>query len=316
MKSACACDVAVIGGGPTGLAAAVRLKKAGAGRVVVVEREKEAGGAPRHCGHLSFGVLEYKRLIAGPEYAKRLVETARAAGVEFIFQASVRQLLPGGEISAISPDGAFTMKAKKVLLATGARETPRSARLVSGSRASGICTTGALQSMFYLKGMVPFRRPVIIGTEAVGFSAILTCKKAGIQPAAMIEKAVSPSIFWPISYLAKITGVPLYCGAALEEINGSGRVGSVRVTLQGGRTTEIECDGVLFTGEFTPESSLPRMSHLAMDYAVGSPVIDPDFRCSDSSYYAAGNLLGPVKMSVTCWRNGNRVADSILKDIV
>ncbi len=94
----------------------------------------------------------------------------------------------GGELSIVSPAGSRKLAAKRVLLATGILETPRSARLVSGNRALGICTTGVLQSMVYLKNRIPFRRPVVVGTEIVSFSALLTCRDASIQPVAMLEE--------------------------------------------------------------------------------------------------------------------------------
>ena len=37
-------DVAVIGGGPAGLAAAIEAKRQGAGRVLLIERDIELGG--------------------------------------------------------------------------------------------------------------------------------------------------------------------------------------------------------------------------------------------------------------------------------
>ncbi|MCD6187105.1 MAG: NAD(P)-binding domain-containing protein, partial [Desulfuromusa sp.] len=164
------CDVAIIGAGPTGLAAATTLKQAGIESVLVLEREVEAGGIPRHCAHPPYGIREYKRLLTGPTYAKKLVETARNAGASIALKHTVTKLEPGGVLTIVSPAGLRKLTAKRVLLATGTRETPRSTQLVSGDRALGICNTGTLQSMFYLKNMVPFRRPVVIGTEIVSFS--------------------------------------------------------------------------------------------------------------------------------------------------
>src|SRR3546814_11836007 len=63
-----------------------------------------------------------------------------------------------------------------LLLATGVRETSRAARLIGGARPLGVVTTGALQSLVYLAGRRPFERPVILGTELVSFSALLTCR--------------------------------------------------------------------------------------------------------------------------------------------
>lgn len=310
------CDVAIIGGGPTGLAAAITLKKAGVERVIVLDREADAGGIPRHCGHPPFGIIEFKRLLTGSSYAKRIVETAQNAGVDIRVKTTVTQLGREGKLSLVSPLGVTELAAKRVLLATGTRETPRSARMVSGNRPLGICNTGALQSMVYLKNKVPFRSPVVIGTEIVSFSALFTCKKAGIRPVAMLEGNAHPTVRWPVYYGAKAFGVPLFLQTRLISILGRDRVDAVRVIDAKAREREIGCDGVLFTGQFTPESSLVRMSHLQLDPATGSPVVNEFNRCSDPAYYGAGNLLlHPVKIAGKCWQSGQLTAQWIARDL-
>ena len=138
------CDVAVVGAGPTGLAAATYLKNKGVQNVLVLDREAEAGGIPRHCGHPPFGLLEYKRIMSGPAYARALTRTALDAGVDIALKTSVTGLEPDGRLTLATPDGSGTLTARRVLLATGARETPRAARFVPGQRKLGITTTGAL----------------------------------------------------------------------------------------------------------------------------------------------------------------------------
>ena len=331
------CVVAIIGAGPAGLSAAITLKKTGIESVLVLEREAEAGGIPRHCAHPPYGLREYKRLLTGPTYAKKLVETARNAGVTIALKNTVIKLEAGGVLTIASPEGLKKLTAKRVLLATGIRETPRSARLVSGDRALGICNTGTLQSMFYLKNMVPFRRPVVVGTEIVSFSALSTCKKAGIQPVAMLEENQRPFIRWPIHYAGRFFGVPLFLNTQIIKILGKDRVNAVQVMDDNGDVREIACDGVLFTGQFTPESALARMSHIELDYATGSPVVDQFGRCSDPAYYAAGNVLQyhpddehsptvpgyynvdnlpqPVEVAGQCWNQGRVTAQWIANDL-
>ena len=330
-------DVAIIGAGPAGLAAALELKKSGIERVIVLERESEAGGAPRHCGHPPFGIREYRRVLTGPAYAKRLVETAQENQINIALEHTVTKLEPMGKITVVAAEGIFNLTAKRVLLATGTRETPRSARLVSGDRALGICNTGTLQSMFYLQKMVPFHRPVIIGTEIVSFSALSTCKKAGIHPVAMVEEKSRPTVRWPIYYAANFYKVPLLVSTKIEKIIGDDRVTAVLLKDKNGNIRELACDGILFTGQFTPESTLARISHLKLDDATDSPIIDQFGRCSDPTYYSAGNvqqyhavggpsthvpiyytadnLPQPVDVAGQCWQEGRVTAGWIAKDL-
>ena len=309
------CDVAIIGGGPSGLAAAMELKRLGAGRVVVLEREAQAGGIPRHCGHPPFGLLSHKRLMTGPSYARLIVREALDAGVEIMLRATVMGLHPGGKLDVGHPDGPFTMRARRVLVATGARETPRSARLVSGIRALGILNTGTLQGMVYLKNLAPFRRPLIVGSELVSFSALYTCRKAGIRPVAMIEPAARPTVPWPLHHAARAFGVPLRLNRQIGAILGHERVEAVRLKGADGSVSELACDGVLFTGRFVPESSLARTSHLAIDPGTGGPLADQFGRCSDPACFVTGNLLRPVENHHWCWREGQSAARWIIRDL-
>ena len=309
------CDVAVVGGGPAGLAAATRLRESGIARVVVLEREREAGGIPRHCGHPPFGMREFRRCLTGPRYAAALVRRALSAGVEIETERTVVSAGKGGRLELTTPEGPQILTAKRVLLATGVRETPRSARLIAGSRPLGIVTTGALQSMVYLKKRVPFRRPLIVGTELVSFSALLTCRHVGARPVAMVEEEHRITARGFCRGLPLFLGIPVMAGARLVEIQGQTRVTGARVETEAGEVLLIDCDGILFSGRFTPESTLIRMGEFELDQDSGGPRVDSYGRCSDPAYFATGNLLRPVETAGWCWQEGRDTAAGILADL-
>lgn len=296
--------VAVVGGGPAGLAAATRLKERGVESVVVLEREPAAGGIPRHCGHYPFGMREFHRVLRGPDYAGRLVERAKAAGVAIHCGATVVGIEPGPRLRLSIPEGARDLSARRVLLATGVRETSRAERFIGGKRPLGVVSTGALQSLIYLAGKQPFRHPVILGTELVSFSAIFTCRHAGIRPVAMVEPEPRVTARSPAALLPKLLGIPLHLGCELVAIHGSPRVEGVTLRQGDGSTRDIEADGVIVTGGFTPEATLARLGHLALDPGSGGPVVDQYGRCSDDGFLAAGNLLRPVETAGWSWREG------------
>jgi len=309
------CDVTVVGAGPAGLAAATALRQRGIDKVVVIERDTAAGGIPRHCGHPPFGMREFHRILTGPSYARRLVATAREAGVELRTGTSVASISQGGKLLLTDGEGIGQITAKRVIIATGVREASCAARLVSGGRLLGIYTTGALQAMVYLKGLKPFQRPVIVGSELVSFSAILTCRKAGIRPVVMIEENDRVTARWPCQWLPRIRGIPLNQNTRLVRIEGEGRVSQVIVADRHGGERAIDCDGVLFTGGFTPEASLARCGHLQVDAGTGGPVVDQFGRCSDPTYFAAGNLLRPVETAGWSWREGQQVGGWVADDL-
>jgi NADPH-dependent 2,4-dienoyl-CoA reductase/sulfur reductase-like enzyme len=304
-----ACDVAIVGAGPAGLAAAERLARAGA-RVVVLDREASPGGIPRHCDHPPFGLREFGRLMKGPSYAARLVERAAAAGADIRASHSVSALHPGGKLDLTTPAGLRRLNASAVLLATGVRETPRSARLIGGTRPAGVMTTGALQALVHLERRAPFRRPIILGTELVSFSAILTCRHGGIAPVAMIEPNARPTAWRTAPLLPCLLGIPVHFRTDLVAIHGEARVEGVTLS-RGGETFDLACDGVIVSGRFRPEAALLRASHLAVDPHSGGPEIDGFGRCSDPAYFAAGNLLRPVETAGWSWREGRAAGDFI-----
>ncbi len=306
-------DVAIVGSGPAGLGAATALAQAGLD-VVVVEREQEAGGIPRHCGHTGYGLREFQRLLTGPAYARRLVSDARAAGVAIETGTTVVALTPGGQLDLASSGGRTTLTARHVLLATGARETPRSARLIGGTRPWGVINTGALQQFTYLSGIRPFSRAVVIGTELVSFSALLTLRHAGIAAVAMVEAGPRIVARRPGDWIARLLlDVPVLVSSRLVEIEGGTQVTGVVVERNGTRF-RLPCDGVVLSGSFVPETGLIKEGHLALDRGSGGPAIDQFFRTTDAQVLAAGNVLHPIETAGVAWAEGRAAAAAILAD--
>ena len=310
------CDVAVVGGGTAGLAAAAELKRLGVESVVVLEREEVAGGIPRHCGHYPFGLTEYQRILKGPGYARRNVERATHLGAEIHCGVAVTALRPGGEIDLATADGATRLHARRVLLCTGVRESSRAQRLVGGDRPEGVMTTGALQSLVYLQGIRPFTAPVIFGSELVSFSAINTCRHLGIRPVALVEeepRIAARGIFRPFLAMHRI---PLFKGITKPRICGQRRVQALEFVNSAGVVRRIETDGVIMSGRFRPEAALVAGSHLHVDLGSGGPVIDQFGRTIDPAYYVAGNLRRPAETSAYCWSEAIETADLIARDLI
>lgn len=306
-------DVLVVGSGPAGLAAATELAQAGQ-RVIVLEREAEAGGIPRHCGHYPFGMREFHRVLRGPDYAARLRQAALAAGVTLRTRTTVTALQPGATVAVTDDAGPAVLTGRAVLLATGVRETSRAARLIGGVKPGGVIPTGALQGLVYLNHQRPFRHPVILGTELVAFSALLTCRHAGIRPLAMIEPGDRPTVRAPAHWLARVMRVPVHLQTDIAAIHGRTQVEGVTLaTPQGPK--DLPADGVIVTGGFRPDAALLRGSHLQVDPASGGPVIDSWGRLSDPTYFAAGNLLRGVETAGWCWSEGRRTARAILDSL-
>ncbi|MEX5715804.1 FAD-dependent oxidoreductase [Serratia ureilytica] len=242
-------QVAIVGAGPAGIAAATALRQAGIEDVVLLERERQAGGVPRHCRHPTFGLQTFYRPMLGSTYVDKIL--ARAGQVEIRTGVTVLAIKPDGELTITDCRGVSTLKAQRVILATGVRETPRHPRLVSGLRPQGVLTAGALQQFVYLRGLQPGKAPVVIGTELVSFSALWTLRNAGVRAVAMIESGGRP-VAWRLSALyARLMGVPIHYYSRVTDIAGRDRVESIEVENRQGRKRRIACDSLIFTGRFT-----------------------------------------------------------------
>lgn len=310
-------DVLVVGGGPAGLAAAERLAHLGVDNVLVVDREPEAGGMPRFCPHPTFGLTDFLRPMTGPSYAAKW--RGRVAASKIATSTIVTAMDPGGGVTVSTAGGERTLGPKKVLLATGIRERSRAARLISGDRPANVLTTGALQRLIAEGASLSFRRPVIVGSELVSFSAVLSLRDHGIKPVAMLEAGERIVTLRPGGLIGGVLlGTPILLQHRLVAINAAptdaGRLASVSVEAPAGRR-EILCDAVIFTGDFEPETSLLNGAAHLQQGRPTRPVVDQNWRLAHPGIYAAGNILRSVETAAWSAREGAAAAESIAADL-
>lgn len=304
-------DVVVIGAGPAGLAAAKTLSDAGVGRVLVIDRDDAAGGLPRYCGHPGFGWAYSRRLESGPAFARRCLAALDPAVCRVLTRTTALALHPGPVVEIVGPEtGLAALRPRAAVLATGVRERPRGARLVPGARPErGVLTTGQLQQMVARGVAFTGRRAVVVGSEHVSFSALLTARRAGLRVVAMVEPGERVLSFRGAAALTRwLTGMPIHLHSRVVDILGAGDSGQVKgVTVSGPDDVhEIACDHVIFSGDFVPDAILAQNSGLDIDPATKGPAIDQFMRTSEPGVFAAGNILRPVESSGVAALEGAR----------
>ena len=139
-------DVAVIGGGPAGMAAAAAAKEAGAGSVLLIERDNELGGVLNQCIHDGFGTKIFKEALTGPEYAAIYADKVRDTEVELRMEATVLEFTKERVLTVLSEKGMETIETGAGVRAMGCRERPRGAIGIPGSRPAGVYTAGAVRT--------------------------------------------------------------------------------------------------------------------------------------------------------------------------
>lgn len=303
----------VIGGGPAGLAAAIELRGLGVEPVTVLERERNAGGIPRHSDHTGFGLRDLRTVLSGPRYADRYRKLAADAGVELMTETMVTGWEGDRGLRLTGPDGSRRIEPHAVVLATGCRERPRSARLVPGSRPAGVMTTSTLQQFVHLRGEKVGSRAIIVGAEHVSFSAVATLAHAGAKVAGLVTdlpKHQSLGVFRAgaaVRYRA-----PVWPRTQISAIRGRQRVESVELThLDSGETRTVDCDLVIFTADWIPDHELAVMAGCELDPGSLGPLVDQALRTTRPGVFAAGNLLHPAETADICALDGRHVAPPV-----
>ncbi|MCV7066047.1 NAD(P)/FAD-dependent oxidoreductase [Mycolicibacterium farcinogenes] len=307
-------DVAIIGGGPAGLTAAAELARGSNLNVVVLERESEAGGIPRHSDHPGYGIRDMKTFIGGPAYARRLVGEATTAGAEIRTTTMVTGWAGDRSLELTSPTGRERLDARAVILATGARERARPARMIPGDRPGGVYTTGQLQNTVHLQHHSVGKRAVIVGAELVSYSAVLTLKHAGCETALMTTEYPSPESYavFNIAGRSPLMGVEVATTTRVTRIIGKGLVAGVEIeNIRTGQRRIVACDTVVFTGDWIPDHELARSAGLDMDPRSLGPVVDTALRTSRDGVFAIGNLLHPVDTADIAALDGRHVAAQV-----
>lgn len=292
-------DVAVIGGGPAGLTAAIAAKKAGAENVVVLERAESLGGVLHQCVHNGFGLHYFGEDLTGPEYAHRLIEEAKAVGVQFFTDTMVLSLAGDRTIRASSRKGLLELRPGAVILAMGCRERTRGAIRIPGLRPAGVYTAGAAQRLVNVEGFLPGKEVVILGSGDIGMimARRLTLEGAKVKAVFEILPYVSGLIRNQVQCLEDY-GIPLYLSHTVTFVHGKDRVSGVTVSRVDerlrpvpGTEWHVECDTLLLSVGLIPENELSRMAGVAIDPLTGGPLVDERRQTSIPGIFACGNVV-------------------------
>lgn len=293
-------DVAIIGAGPAGLAAAIKAKEAGAENVVVFERAEHLGGLLDQCIHNGFGLLYFGEDLTGPEYRDRFIEKAMDLKVAAELQSMVLDLQADHTMKvADSRKGYLTLKPKAIVLAMGCRERTRYAINIHGTRPTGIYTAGQAQRLVNIHGFIPGRRIVILGSGDIGMIMARRLTLEGARVEAVVEAL--PYVGGLIRNEVQCVhdfDIPLLLGHTVSRIHGFPRIEAVTIAQADkdcspvpGTERRIECDTLLLSVGLIPENELSLMAGVELDPTVGGPIVDEARQTSVPGIFAGGNVV-------------------------
>jgi NADPH-dependent 2,4-dienoyl-CoA reductase/sulfur reductase-like enzyme len=293
-------DIAVIGSGPAGMAAAIKAKEEGAEHVLVLERQEQLGGLLHQCIHNGFGLLYFGQDLTGPEYGHRFIEKVRDLRIEVMLETMVTQISADRELFAInSRKGPIRLRPKSIVLAMGCRERSRGQLNIPGTRPAGIFTAGTAQRLVNVEGFVPGKRVVILGSGDIGLIMARRLTLEGVKVRAVVE--ILPYVGGLVRNEVQCLHdfhVPLLLEHTVTQIHGEERVEAVTIAKvdEDKRpidSTEqiIECDTLLFSVGLIPENEISRMAGVELDPLTGGPVVDERRETNVSGIFAGGNVV-------------------------
>ncbi|MBQ7488843.1 MAG: FAD-dependent oxidoreductase [Clostridia bacterium] len=290
----------IIGGGPAGLAAALRLREKGIQDILILEREHFLGGILRQCIHDGFGLTRFGESLSGPEYAQRFIDRVEAEGIACLTDCTVLDITPYKVITAASKvHGLLQIKADAVLLTMGCRERTRGALATPGTRPAGIYTAGVAQSYINLQNVMVGREVVILGSGDIGLIMARRLTLEGAHVLGVYEVQPYPSgLPRNIEQCLNDYNIPLHLSHTVVDIRGKGRLSSVvvaecdeRFRPIPGTETEIPCDTLILSVGLIPENELSLAASVTLDPRTRGAFVDEHCQTEVPGIFAAGNVL-------------------------
>ena len=293
-------DVAIIGGGPAGLAAAISCYDQGVTDLLILERDEHLGGILQQCIHNGFGVHLFKEELTGPEYAQRFIDEVERRKIPYLLNSMVLEIDEKKTVYCINPEmGLMEIQAKAIILAMGCRERTRGALKIPGTRPAGVFTAGMAQKLVNLHGYLPGKEIVILGSGDIGLIMARRMTWEGARVKMVCEiMPYSTGLARNVHQCLNDYGIPLKFNCTVVNIHGKERVEGVTIAKVDenrrpipGTEEYVSCDTLLLSVGLIPENELSEALGVEMDPVTNGPVVDEYRQTSSPGVFACGNVL-------------------------
>lgn len=291
-------QLVIVGGGPAGMAAAISAYESGVKDILLIERDQYLGGILNQCVHTGFGLTYFKENLTGPEYAHRFIEKIQAIDkIEVSLKSFVVKLAKENELTFIKPGELKKIKAKALIMATGARERTREMIHIPGERPAGIFSAGLAQKLINIEGLLPGKEVVIIGSGDIGLIMARRFILEGAKVKAVIEiQNKSRGLLRNVAQCVEDFDIPFYLSHKITRIYGKKRVEKVDVARVDENLNEaalsklsISCDTLLISAGLIPENELIESAGAELEPKTNVPLSNELNKTSIPGLFVCGN---------------------------
>jgi NADPH-dependent 2,4-dienoyl-CoA reductase/sulfur reductase-like enzyme len=299
-------ELAVIGGGPAGLAAAIAAAKNGV-EVTVVDENMRAGGQLFKQIHKFFGSHRHMAGIRGYRIGEKMLEELEELRVNTLLSTVVMGIFEDNVVGIYREGEVSPLRAKKLIIATGAIENPLK---FAGWTLPGVMGAGAVQTMINTHGVLPGEKVLMVGTGNVGLIVTYQLLQAGAAVVGIVEALPAVS-GWHV-HAAKVCrlGIPIYLSHTVVEAKGEESVEGVVMgevgegfEVKAGSEKELEVDLICIAVGLRPLIELARLASCKIGYVGGLggflPLHDETMKSSQEGVYIAGDCTGIEEASTS-----------------
>ena len=293
-------ELVIVGGGPAGLAAALKAYKNGVKDILLIERDEYLGGILQQCIHNGFGLDYFNEELTGPEYAERFIDDLTDKNIDVQLKTMVIDINEEKMLTVLSSKkGIEFIEARSIILAMGCRERTREAIKIPGTRPAGVMTAGAAQRYINIEGYLPGREIVILGSGDIGLimARRLALEGADVKGVFEIMPYSSGLVRNKVQCLDDFN-IPLYLQQTVARIHGKKRVEAVDIVEVDNKFNQIpetrktiKCDTLLLSVGLIPENELSQQANISLDNITGGPIVDQSRETDIPGVFACGNVL-------------------------
>ena len=293
-------ELAIIGGGSAGLAAAISAYDNGVKDIVVFERDNKLGGILNQCIHNGFGLHRFKEELTGPEFAGRFIDEFNKRGIEAKLNSLVFGIEKGNVINySNDTDGFTSIKAKAIVFAAGCNERTRGQILIPGERPQGVFTAGLAQRYLNIEGYLVGKNVYILGSGDIGLimarrMTLEGCNVIGVSELMPYSNGLNRNIVQCLNDF----NIPLRLHNTVTKIIGKNKLEAIEICdvddkLQPipGKEQLIKCDCLLLSVGLYPFNVILNEAGAEFNARTKGAVVDQNLQTSLPGVFSCGNVL-------------------------